>query len=89
MRKTIGILSSLIALFWVWYYGQMVYDKIFQKDLIYCFRPSIWVSVANSTLGIVGLLIGIKLFKGQLKLLKAILVMFSLICIGFIIEVIG
>ncbi len=87
MRKIIGILVIAFALFWIWYYGRMVTDEIlYSDDLIFCFRPPIWVSIFNSILGFLGLIIGIKIFKNSLKNLIALIILIIILLIGFLAE---
>lgn len=93
MNRKIKISSSiiiLISVFWIWYYGHMVYDEVFgNSSIIYCFRPPLIVSVINSILAIFGTIIGIKVFKNQLKLRKGLLIIFILIVSIFLIDNFG
>jgi hypothetical protein len=93
MNRKIKILPSiiiLISIFWIWYYGHMVYDEVFgNSSIIYCFRPPLFVSVINSILAIFGTLIGIKVFKNQLKLRKGLLITIILLISIFLIDNFG
>lgn len=93
MNRKIKFFASIIIListFWVWYYGQMVYDEVFgNSSIIYCFRPPLFVSVLNLLLAIFGTLIGIKVFKNQLKFKKGLLITFILLILIFLIDNFG
>lgn len=68
----------------------MVYDEVFVNSLIaYCFRPPLFVSVVNSLLAVLGILIGIKVFQNQLKLRKGFFITVILLILIFLIDNFG
>lgn len=89
-RKKLASIIIFISTFWVWYYGQMVYDEVFVNSLIaYCFRPPLFVSVINSLIAVSGILIGIKVFQNHLKLRTAFFSALILIILAFIFDNFG
>lgn len=86
-RKVFGVIIILIALFWCWYYGQMVFDHFYYGDqLWYCFRPPIPVSIINTIFGALGLLVGIKTYQNLIKPRTATIRVISLFILGFLID---
>jgi hypothetical protein len=89
-KKFLASIIILISVFWVWYYGQMVYHELFGNSLlIYCFRPPLFVSVLNLFLAIFGALIGIKVFINQLEISKGFIILFILLISIFLIDNFG
>jgi len=90
MRKFIGIIIIVFALFWVWYYGSMVVDEfLYSHVIIFCFHPPIWVSILNSILASIGLIVGIKIFKNSLRNWIALFTLISILIVGFLLDYFG
>ncbi|SNR41515.1 hypothetical protein [Dokdonia pacifica] len=91
MNKIVGICIVVLALFFCWYYGHMVFEEFSYKNqsIFICFRPPVQISIINTVLSLFGMVIGIKIYQSKLKMRKAILVLTCLLTLGFVLEVYG
>lgn len=89
-NKIIGGFLVLISLFWLWYYGIMVYDHFYYgADSPFHFRPPYWVSLINSIFACTGIIIGIGILKNRLKTKGAILGSVIFLICGFLLDNFG
>jgi len=89
MRRSVGIIIILLGVFYCWYYGSTIFDQLYYDHRIFCFAPSIPVSITNSILAIFGIYVGIKMIKNKIRLGLAIIIVIITILIGFLIDPFG
>ncbi len=62
----------------------MIFDHFYYGNQhIYCFRPPIYISIFNTVLGGLGILIGIKTYQNRIKLQTTFSIIISFLILGF------
>jgi len=64
-----GIIQIVISVGFIYFHGDLLYGYNFTSTLYLVMIPN-WILIFNIAIGIVGLLIGLKTFKGKLKIWK-------------------
>ena len=80
-----GLVLILINAYWI-YYNVHFYYLYHYTGILFLFKIPDWVLILNTTLGIVGIVIGISIIKQKLKARKGVIIDLALIISGILIE---
>jgi hypothetical protein len=82
----VGTCMILINLLWLFFWGKLFYEYHFTKILFVYMYPD-WIVITNLTIGLIGLLIGVRLIKNRVIIWKAILFDILILLIGTLLAI--
>src|SRR5690606_1794029 len=86
-KKLIGLIIIIINLVWVWFSLDLLFRYHFTEFHPTFYIPN-WILIVNCIFAIVGIIIGFKLIIKKVSIKRALIVDFTLILIGLIIQLI-
>lgn len=81
----IGISMVVCNLFWAFFEVDTLFTFLFPQGSFYCFRPPLWTVILNFMISLVGIFIGVLIFKKRINYLKWSLIDLGLIVLAVVI----
>ena len=82
-----GIIQIVISIVFIYFQAELLYGYHFSGNL-YLFMIPNWILVLNILLGIIGIFIGVKTYKGTLKIWQGYLLLITILILGSSLEMI-
>ena len=82
-----GIIQIVISIVFIYFHAELFYGYHFSGNL-YLFMIPNWILVLNILLGIIGIFIGVKTYKGTLKIWQGYLLLITILILGSSLEMI-
>ncbi len=83
-----GIIQLIISFGFIYFHGDLLYGYNFTGTL-YLVMIANWILIFNIFTGIVGLLLGLRTFKGKLKIWKGHILIISFLILGIALDFIS
>ena len=82
-----GIIQIIASLFWVWYFGELLYLYHYTDILFYFMYPN-WTLILFISMGLIGVWVGLSVFLKKRKIKNGYFLLIGLFVIGLLIDLI-
>jgi len=81
-NKIIGIIILILNLIWTGHWIWLFYGYHF-TDILWFYMYPDWILTLNITIGLIGIIIGIRLIKNKIAIKKALLIEIPILVLAF------
>jgi len=82
-NKIIGIIILILNLIWTGHWIWLFYGYHF-TDILWFYMYPDWILTLNITIGLIGIIIGIRLIKNKIVIKKALLIEIPILVLAFL-----
>jgi len=82
-----GIIQILASLFWVWHFGELLYQYHY-TDILFCSMYPNWTLILFISMSLIGAWVGLSVFLKNRKIKNGYFIIIGLFVIGLIIDLI-
>jgi len=85
--RAIGVIVTLIYLFWLFYHLQLAYSVYFYPDILRPYWVPNWMVFLNAVVGLLGVYTGVRIFKQSITIKRGLVLSFGILFLALGIEI--